>query len=151
MLLGRVYLRTLGDGQGQQAGDMLHAAIKEYEKIAQLKPGDLETRLLLGQLYGLDHESAKAEAEFKAAQKIDGSNEEVVLNMARLYSEQGDLEHAAAVISQVPASDRTGRMDFALARRRSRQHGRQARSGVGAHRLGTDGCCSQDLRADPRL
>jgi tetratricopeptide (TPR) repeat protein len=35
--------------------------------------------------------------------------------MARLYSEQGDLEHAAAVISQVPASDRTGRMDFALA------------------------------------
>jgi tetratricopeptide (TPR) repeat protein len=115
MLLGRVYLRTLGDGQGQQAGDMLHAAIKEYEKIAQLKPGDLETRLLLGQLYGLDHESAKAEAEFKAAQKIDGSNEEVVLNMARLYSEQGDLEHAAAVISQVPASDRTGRMDFALA------------------------------------
>jgi tetratricopeptide (TPR) repeat protein len=115
MLLGRVYLRTLGDGQGQQAGDMLHAAIKEYEKIAELKPDDLETRLLLGQLYGLDHESAKAEAEFKAAQKIDGSNEEVVLSMARLYSEQGDLERAAKVISDVPASDRTGRMDFALA------------------------------------
>jgi tetratricopeptide (TPR) repeat protein len=114
-LLGRVYLRTLGDGQGQQASDMLHAAIKEYEKIAELKPDDLETRLLLGQLYGLDHESAKAEAEFHAAQKIDGSNEEVVLSMARLYSEQGDLEHAAKVIADVPPSDRTGRMDFALA------------------------------------
>jgi tetratricopeptide (TPR) repeat protein len=115
VLLGRVYLRTLGDGQGQQASDMLHAAIKEYEKIAQLKPNDLETRLLLGQLYGLDHETAKAEAEFAAAQKIDGNNEEVVLNMARLYSEQGDLEHAAKVIADVPVGDRTGRMNFALA------------------------------------
>ena len=115
MLLGRVYLRTLGDGQGQQASDILQAAIKEYEVIAKLKPGDLETRLLLGQLYGLNHDSAKAEAEFQAAQKIDGSNEEVVLNMARLYSEQGDLEHAAKIISDVPAADRTGRMDFALA------------------------------------
>ena len=50
MLLGRVYLRTLGDGQGQQASDILQAAIKEYEVIAKLKPNDLETRLLLGQL-----------------------------------------------------------------------------------------------------
>jgi tetratricopeptide (TPR) repeat protein len=115
MLLGRVYLRTLGDGQGQQASDILQAAIKEYEVIAKLKPNDLETRLLLGQLYGLDHDSAKAEAEFQAAQKIDGNNEEVVLNMARLYSEQGDLEHAAKVISDVPAADRTSRMNFALA------------------------------------
>ncbi len=115
VLLGRVYLRTLGDGQGQQASDMLQAAIKEYETIARLKPNDLETRLLLGQLYGLNHDTAKAEAEFQAAQKIDGSNEEVVLNMARLYSEQGDLEHAAKVIADVPPADRSGRMDFALA------------------------------------
>ena len=46
--------------------DSLQAAIKEYEVIAKLKPNDLETRLLLGQLYGLDHDSAKAEAEFQA-------------------------------------------------------------------------------------
>ena len=69
---------------------MLQLAIAEYEKLAQLKPNDVETHLLLGQLYGLNHDSAKAEAEFKAAQKIDADSEEVVLNMARLYSEQGD-------------------------------------------------------------
>jgi tetratricopeptide (TPR) repeat protein len=115
MLLGRVYLRSLGDGQGPQSTDMLQAAIKEYEKIAQLKPNDLETRLLLGQLYGLNHDSAKAEAQFKAAQKIDPTSEDVVLSMARLYSEQGDLEHAAKVIAAVPVDDRSGRMDFALA------------------------------------
>jgi tetratricopeptide (TPR) repeat protein len=115
LLLGRVYLRTLGDGQGPQAAQILQAAIKEYETIVQLKPGDLENRLLLGQLYGLNHDSAKAEEQFKAAQKIDGSNEEVVLNIARQYSEQGDLDRAAKVIADVPEGDRTGRMDFALA------------------------------------
>jgi tetratricopeptide (TPR) repeat protein len=115
LLLGRVYLRTLGDGQGPQAAQMLQAAIKEYETIVQLKPGDLENRLLLGQLYGLNHDSAKAEEQFKAAQKIDGTNEEVVLSIARQYSEQGNFDSAAKVIADVPEGDRTGRMDFALA------------------------------------
>lgn len=115
VLLGRVYLKTLGDGQGPQAAQILQAAIKEYETIVQLKPDDLENRLLLGQLYGLNHDSAKAEEQFKAAQKIDGTNEEVVLSIARQYSEQGDFDRAAKVIADVPADDRTGRMDFALA------------------------------------
>ena len=115
ILLGRVYLRSLGDGQGPQSTDMLQAAIKEYETIARLKPDDLETHLLLGQLYGLNHDSAKAEAEFKAAQKIDPQSEEVVLSIARLYTEQGDLAKAAKVIADVPVDDRSGRMDFALA------------------------------------
>jgi tetratricopeptide (TPR) repeat protein len=115
MLLGHVYLRSLGDGQNPQSGEMLQAAIKEYETIAKLKPDDVETHLLLGQLYGLAHDSAKAESEFKDAQKIDPSSEEVVLSIARLYSEQGDLARAAKVIEGVPADDRSARMDFALA------------------------------------
>jgi tetratricopeptide (TPR) repeat protein len=114
-LLGRVYLRSLGDGQGPQANDMLQASIKEYEKIVKLKPNDLETRLLLGQLYGLNHDSLKAEEEFKAAQQIDSTSEEVVLSMARLYSEQGNMERAGKVIADVPVGDRTSREDFALA------------------------------------
>lgn len=115
MLLGHVYLRSLGDGQNPQSGEMLQAAIKEYETIAKLKPEDVETHLLLGQLYGLAHDSAKAETEFKAAQKIDPNSEEVVLSIARLYSEQGDLARSAKVIEGVPADDRSARMDFALA------------------------------------
>jgi len=115
MLLGHVYLRSLGDGQNPQSGEMLQAAIKEYETIAKLKPNDVETHLLLGQLYGLAHDSAKAETEFKAAQKIDPNSEEVVLSIARLYSEQGDLGRAAKVIEGVPVDDRSARMDFALA------------------------------------
>ena len=113
-LLGKVYLRSLGDMQSQQSTQMLKLAIAEYEKLAELKPNDVETRLLLGQLYGLNHDSAKAEAQFKAAQKIDGGSEEVVLNMYRLYTEQGDYQRAADVLNSVPVDDRSSRIDFAL-------------------------------------
>src|ERR1700729_1664657 len=113
-LLGKVYLRSLGDMQSPQSGQMLQLAIAEYEKLAQLKPGDVETHLLLGQLYGLNHDSAKAEAEFKAAQSIDANSEEVALNMARLYSEQGDATRAADVLNAGPIDDRSARGEFAL-------------------------------------
>jgi tetratricopeptide (TPR) repeat protein len=113
-LLGKVYLRSLGDMQSQQSGQMLQLAIGEYEKLAQLKPDDVETHLLLGQLYGLNHDSAKAEAEFKLAQKIDANSEEVALNMARLYSEQGDPKRAAEVLNAIPVDDRSPRIEFAL-------------------------------------
>jgi tetratricopeptide (TPR) repeat protein len=114
-LLGKVYLRSLGDMQSPQSGQMLQLAIAEYEKLAQLKPDDVETRLLLGQLYGVNHDSAKAEAQFKAAQKIDADSEDVVLNLARLYSDQGDVQRSVDVLSGVPVDDRTSRIEFALA------------------------------------
>jgi tetratricopeptide (TPR) repeat protein len=113
-LLGKVYLRSLGDMQSPQSGQMLQLAIGEYEKLAQLKPNDVETHLLLGQLYGLNHDSAKAEAQFKLAQGIDANSEEVALNMARLYSEQGDPKRAADVLNAIPVDERSPRIEFAL-------------------------------------
>ena len=113
-LLGKVYVRSLGDMQGTQAADMLKLAIAEYEKLVKLKPNDVETRLLLGQLYGVDHDSAKAEKQFRAAQGIDSSSEEVVLNMARLYTEEGNPQRAIEALVAVPVADRTERMEFAL-------------------------------------
>ncbi|MGC9198566.1 MAG: tetratricopeptide repeat protein [Acidobacteriaceae bacterium] len=115
LLLGHVYLRSIGDGQGPETQQMLQAAIKEYETIVSLKPGDLENRLLLGQLYNLNHQTLKADEQYKAAQKIDPNNEDVVLDIARQYSEQGNLDDAVKLIEGVPQSDRTARMDFALA------------------------------------
>ncbi len=135
-LLGKVYLRSLGDMQTQQSGDMLQLAIAEYEKIAQLKPGDVETHLLLGQLYGLNHDSAKAEAQFKIAQKLDSGSEEVMLNMARLYSEQGDYKRAAETLAAVPVDDRTARSDFALGA--SYDQLKQPKEAIAAYRAALD-------------
>ncbi len=113
-LLGKVYLRSLNDMQGPQANEMLQLAIGEYETLARLKPKDVETHLLLGQLYGVNHDTAKAEAQFKLAQSLDGNSEEAVLNMARLYSEQGQTQQAADALAAIPADDRSPRINIAL-------------------------------------
>jgi tetratricopeptide (TPR) repeat protein len=114
-LLGRVYLQSLGNVQnGGPSEKVLQLAIAEYTKIVQLQSNDIESRLLLGQLYTLAHDTPHAEEQFKAAQRIDPSSEDVVLNLARLYSDSGDMTHAIQVLSAVPADDRTAKMDYAL-------------------------------------
>jgi tetratricopeptide (TPR) repeat protein len=100
--------------QGTQASEMLQLAITEYETIARLKPNDMETKLLLGQLYALNNDHVKAEEQFKAAQKIDADSEEVVLRMATLYTEEGNAQRAADTLAAVPMEDRTARIEFAL-------------------------------------
>src|ERR1700722_6599895 len=114
-LLGRVYLQSLGNVQnGGPSEKVLQLAIAEYSKIVELQGNDIESRLLLGQLYTLAHDTPHAEEQFKAAQHIDPSSEDVVLNLARLYSDSGDMTHAIAVLNAVPVDDRTAKMDYAL-------------------------------------
>jgi len=135
-LLGKVYLRSLGDMQSPQSGQMLQLAIAEYEKLAQLKPNDVETHLLLGQLYGLNHDSTKAEAQFKEAQKIDANSEEVALNMARLYSEEGESKRAADVLNAIPVDDRSARIEFALGASYEQSH--QLKEAIAAYHRALD-------------
>ena len=118
-ILGRIYLRQLSEAQNavssaSPSGNVLDQAIAEYEKIVSLEPKDVENRMVLGQLYTVKHQPQKAEEQFKTAQAIDPDSEDVVLNLARLYAESGDVEHAAKVIEAVPESDRTSKMEFAL-------------------------------------
>ena len=114
-LLGRVYLQSLGNVQnGGPSEKVLQLAIAEYTKIVELQSNDIESRLLLGQLYTLAHDTPHAEEQFKAAEHIDPNSEDVVLNLARLYSDSGDTTHAIQVLSAVPEDDRTPKMDYAL-------------------------------------
>ena len=117
-LLGRLYLRQLSDGASAASstgsGNALEQAIGEYEKIVALQPKSVEDRMVLGQLYTVKHQAQKAEEQFKTAQALEPDSEEVVLNLARLYAESGDLTHAATVIEAVPVDDRTSKMEFAL-------------------------------------
>jgi tetratricopeptide (TPR) repeat protein len=118
-ILGRIYLRQLSEAQNavssaSPSGNVLDQAIAEYEKIISLEPRDVEDRMVLGQLYTVKHEPQKAEEQFKTAQAIEPDSEDVVLNLARLYAESGDVEHAAKVVEAVPESDRTSKMEFAL-------------------------------------
>ena len=118
-LLGRIYLRQLSDASNSvsstsPSGNALDLAIAEFEKIISLQPKDVEDRMVLGQLYTVKHEPKKAEDEFKTAQAIEPDSEEVVLNLARLYADSGDIAHAAKIIEAVSVNDRTPKMEVAL-------------------------------------
>jgi tetratricopeptide (TPR) repeat protein len=118
-LLGRIYLRQLGEQQNapssaSPSGNALDQAIAEFEKIVALLPKSVEDHMVLGSLYTVKHQQAKAEEQYKIAQGIEPESEEVILNLARVYVESGDIERAAKLIQAVPESDRTARMEFTL-------------------------------------
>ena len=102
-LLGRIYLRSLGDMQaGTQSQEVLKLAIDQYEQIVKLDPKSVEDHLLLGRLYRLNNELLKSENEFKAAVAIQPDSEEAVTTLAYLYNEEGDSARALQVLSAIP-------------------------------------------------
>jgi len=110
-LLGRIYLRSLGDvNSGTQSQEMLKLAIEQYEQMVRIQPGDIENHLLLGRLYRLDNDLLKAENEFKTAVKLKPDSEEAVINLAYLYNEEGDSKRAADVLASVPESARSAKL-----------------------------------------
>ena len=162
-LLGRIYLRQLSEAQNavsssSPSGNVLDQAIAEYEKIIALEPKDVEDRMVLGQLYTVKHEPQKAEDQFKTAQNLDPDSEDVVLNLARLYAESGDVEHAAKVIEAVPESDRTTKMEFALGA--AYEQLKRSKDAIAAYRRAADlepgetrtmGALAQALLSDDQL
>ncbi|MBZ5629416.1 MAG: tetratricopeptide repeat protein [Acidobacteriia bacterium] len=114
-LLGRIYLRSLGDLQaGTQSQEVLKRAIEQYEAIVRLEPKNVENHVLLGRLYRLDNELLKAENEFKTAVSLEPGSEEALTTLAYLYNEEGDSARAAEVLKKVPESQRTGKLYSAL-------------------------------------
>jgi tetratricopeptide (TPR) repeat protein len=114
-LLGRIYLRSLGDMQsGNNSGGVLKLAIEQYEQIIKIEPDNVDDHLLLGRLYRLNNDLTKAETEFKIAVKLQPDSEEAVTTLAYLYNEEGDATRAVQVLSSVPDAGRSAKMYSAL-------------------------------------
>jgi tetratricopeptide (TPR) repeat protein len=114
-LLGRIYLRGLGDLQsGAQSQEVLKRAIEQYEQIARLEPNSVDNHILLGRLYRLNNDLLKAENEFKTAVQIQPGSEEAVTMLAYLYNDEGDSKRAAQVLTSVAEPDRTAKLYSAL-------------------------------------
>jgi tetratricopeptide (TPR) repeat protein len=114
-LLGRIYLRSLGDMPGGNGSDnILKLAIEQYQEIVKLDPQSVDDHLLLGRLYRLSNDMPKAEAELNTAIKIDPSSEEAVTTLAMLYTDEGDTAHALKVLSSIPDSARSAKLYSAL-------------------------------------
>ncbi len=114
-LLGRIYLRSLGDMPGGNGSDnVLKLAIEQYEQIVKIEPDNVDDHLLLGRLYRLNSDLQKAESELKIAVKLDPSSEEAVTTLAMLYTDEGDTAHALQVLSSVPDAARSAKLYAAL-------------------------------------
>jgi tetratricopeptide (TPR) repeat protein len=114
-LLGRIYLRSLGDMPGGSGSDnILKLAIDQYETITKLDPDSVDDHLLLGRLYRLNNDLQKGEGELKTAIKLDPSSEEAVTTLAMLYTDEGDTAHALQVLSSIPDSSRSAKLYAAL-------------------------------------
>jgi tetratricopeptide (TPR) repeat protein len=114
-LLGRIYLRSLGDMQaGSGSESVLKLAIEQYEQIIRLQPDSMDDHLLLGRLYRLNNDLQKAESEFKTAVKLQPDSEEAVTTLAYLYNELGDTARAAQVLSSIPNAARSAKLYSAL-------------------------------------
>ncbi|MGH9643968.1 MAG: tetratricopeptide repeat protein [Terriglobales bacterium] len=114
-LLGRIYLRSLGDMQSGNGSDsVLKLAIEQYEQIVRLEPDSMDDHLLLGRLYRLNNDLTKAEAQFKTAVKLQPDSEEAVTTLAYLYNELGDTARAAETLSSVPKNGRSAKLYSAL-------------------------------------
>ncbi len=110
-LLGRIYLRSLGDMQaGTQSENILKLAIEQYENIVRLQPDSIEDHLVLGRLYRLGEDRVKAEKEFQTAVKLQPSSEEAVTTLAILYTDEGDYSRALNVLEAIPDKERTSKV-----------------------------------------
>jgi tetratricopeptide (TPR) repeat protein len=116
-LLGRIYLRSLGDlpGSGNSGSDnVLKLAIEQYEQIVKIEPNNVDDHLLLGRLYRLNNDLLKAENELKIAVKLDPDSEEAITTLSLLYSDEGDTAKALQVLSAVPDTGRSAKLYAAL-------------------------------------
>ena len=110
-LLGRIYLRSLGDVQeGSGSDNVLKLAIEQYEEIVKLDPDSTDDHLLLGRLYKVNNDLQKAENEFKIAVAQQPDSEDAVTALALLYTEENDYSKAAKVLGSVPDSARSAKL-----------------------------------------
>src|ERR1700735_3045757 len=109
-LLGRIYLRSLGDMPGNGSDNVLKLAIEQYEQIVKIEPDNVDDHLLLGRLYRMNNDLQKAEVELKIAVKLDPDSEEAVTTLALLYTDEGDTAHALQVLSAVPDTGRSAKL-----------------------------------------
>jgi len=136
-LLGRIYLRSLGDLQsGSGSSDVLKSAIDQYEQIVRLEPNSIDDHLLLGRLYRLNNDLRKAEAEFQVAVKLQPDSEEAATMLAYLYNEEGDSKRAVETLTSVPDPSRSAKLYQALAYTYEQQ--KQYKEAINAYRKASE-------------
>ncbi len=100
-LLGRIYLRRLGDLTSTAQSDMAERAIEQYKEIYRLDPTDTESALWLARLYRLRNEHDKAEEVLRSILKEDPDNEATVEQLTQLLLDEGKSDDAVSLLEGI--------------------------------------------------
>src|SRR5260370_4927904 len=101
-LLGRIYLRSLGDlSSGSGQSETVSRAIEQYREINRLDPSDAESALWLARLYRLKNEHDKAEQVLRSILKSDPENELAVEQLTQLLMDEGKPAEAVALLEGI--------------------------------------------------
>ncbi|HEX9457034.1 MAG TPA: tetratricopeptide repeat protein [Candidatus Acidoferrum sp.] len=103
-LLGRIYLRSLGDiSSGNGQSETVSRAIEQYREIHRLDPTDAESALWLARLYRLKNEHDKAEEVLRSILKNDPENEAAVEQLTQLLMDEGKAPEAVSLLEGITA------------------------------------------------
>jgi len=100
-LLGRIYLRSLGDLTSNAQSEMAERAIEQYREVYRLDPTDSESALWLARLYRLRNEHDKAEEVLRSLLKQDPENEAAVEQLTQLLLDEGKSADAVLLLESV--------------------------------------------------
>ena len=103
-LLGRIYLRSLGDvNSGNGQSEMVSRAIEQYREVYRLDPSDIESALWLARLYRLRNDHDKAEEVLRGTLKQDPENEAAVEQLTQLLMDEGKAAEAVSLLEGITA------------------------------------------------
>jgi tetratricopeptide (TPR) repeat protein len=101
-LLGRIYLRSLGDvNSGNGQSEVVSKAIEQYREVYRLDPSDTESALWLARLYRLKNEHEKAEEVLRSTLKNDPENEAAVEQLTQLLMDEGKAPEAVSLLEGI--------------------------------------------------
>ena len=100
-LLGRIYLRSLGDLSNNGQSEMAGRAIEQYREIYKLDPADTESALWLARLHRLRNEHDKAEEVLRSVLKEDPENEAAVEQLTQLLLDEGKSADAVSLLEGI--------------------------------------------------
>ncbi|HWT88051.1 MAG TPA: tetratricopeptide repeat protein [Candidatus Angelobacter sp.] len=100
-LLGHIYLRSLGESNGNGQSEAVTRAVEQFKEVVKLDPSDTESALWLARLYRLQNRHEQAEGVLRGILKSDPDNEAGVEQLTQLLLDQGKSADAVALLESV--------------------------------------------------
>lgn len=100
-LLGHIYLRSLGEANGNGQSEAVARAVEQFKEVVRLEPTDTESALWLARLYRLQNKHDQAEGVLRGILKSDPDNEAGVEQLTQLLLDQGRSADAVALLENV--------------------------------------------------